>query len=377
MRALLLVLDGLGLGATPDADQYNSVGANTLGHLYEGRPSLRIPVLESLGLKAALCNTPEDCLTGLYGRMRPCSRGNESVVGHWELAGVVTDQPLNTFLSFPTELVHPIETEAGVTFLGNQTMSTAEALRTYAEEHLRTGRPILYTTASSAMQIAAHESVISRPALYRIATIARRHCERFRIGRVIARPFAGRDGTWTEGHGRADFPLAPPHTVLNSIAEMGIPVEGIGKIGDIFARSGVTRSHPVGGNAEAQAVIERLWNDPADAFLFANLPDFDSLGGHRRDLEGYADLLEQFDRWLGEFLVCVEPDDLVIITSDHGNDPALPGTDHTREDVPLLVVHQERVGNLGLRHTFADVAATLGHYFRVPLMEPLQGTSFL
>lgn len=378
MRALLLVVDGLGIGATPDADQFDSAGANTLGHLYECLPSLKIPVLESLGLKAALCGpSADEALTGVYGRLRPQSRGNESVVGHWELAGVVTQEPLASFTAFPQELVQAIEAEAGVTFIGNATASTAEALLGYGEEHLRTGHPILYTTASSALQIAGHEKALSRPTLYKIAGIARRHCDRYRIGRVIARPFTGQDGIWRETPGRYDFPIAPPHTILNSIAETGNPVEGIGKIGDIFAHSGVTRSHRAANNAEAQQIIAALWNDPSDAFLYANLPDFDTLFGHRRDPLGYASALEQFDQWLGEFLIGVESDDLILITSDHGNDPTYRGTDHTREDVPLLMVYQERADSLGLRHTLADVAATLGHYFRVPLMEPLAGTSFL
>lgn len=385
MRALLLVLDGLGVGATPDAAHFDSLEANTLGHLYQCIPSLELPALESLGLKEILTgcdSSPPSAggitgLTGAYGRMRPRSLGNETIVGHWEMAGVITEQALATFPQFPEELVRAIEAEADITFIGNDLSSTADVLHAFGEEHLLTGHPILYTTASSALQIAGHEAVIPRTRLYQIARIARRHCDQWRIGRVIARPFSGSGGIWSEAPGRHDYTMAPPHTVLNSIAETGIPVEGIGKIGDIFAQSGVTRAHRTTSNAEAQKVIEELWHSPNDAFLFANLPDLDTHFGHRRDPLGYADALMRFDTWLADFLIAVEPEDLIIITSDHGNDPTFRGTDHTREEVPLLVIHHDQTGPLGVRDTFADVAASLAHYFRVPLIDPLQGTSVL
>ena len=229
-------------------------------------------------------------------------------------------------------------------------------------EHMATGTSILYTSADSVLQIAAHESIVPLRRLYEICKIARRHCDAERIGRVIARPFIGEPGAFQRTAGRHDYAMLPPRTVLNAISESGKAVHGVGKISDIFAGSGVTASTPTASNAEGMLAIARLW--PAlDGLLFANLVDFDMLFGHRRNVAGYGDALLEFDRWLPSFIENVQPDDLVIITADHGNDPTWRGTDHTREEVPLLALHGGKAVSLGTRETFADVAATLAEFF--------------
>ncbi len=370
MRAVLFVLDGFGVGDAPDAAAFRPPGspeANTGGHIQEAVRDLELPTLFSLGLGEILAgrvfDPPARKTTGCYGRMRPRSAGNDTISGHWELAGVITETPFATFSSFPEELVAAIAEEAGVRFLGNTTGSTAALLEAYGEEHLRTGDPILYTTASSAFQIAAHTARVPLGRLYEIGRIARRHCDDRRIGRVIVKPFAGEPGHWAEAPGRHDYPIAPPHTILNTIAEAGLPVEGVGKISDLFAHSGVTRNHRTASNRESLETVARLWPLAPDALLLVNLGDFDTLYGHRRDPVGFARALEQFDDWLADFLEEADSDDLVLITADHGNDPTAPGTDHTREEVPILARYDGRTGPLGIRESFADVAATLAAFF--------------
>lgn len=268
-----------------------------------------------------------------------------------------------------------IEAEARVEFIGNYASSGTVILDKLGPEHSRTGNPILYTSADSVMQIAAHENVVPVPRLYGICEAARRHCDAYRIGRVIARPFEGEPGSFRRTPRRHDFSMRPPRTVLNALTDAEINVTGVGKINDIFAGSGISRSHPTGSNREGMSVIDQLWNSETEGLIFANLVDFDSLFGHRRDVDGYARALEEFDQWLGTFLARVSSDDLVIITADHGNDPTFRGTDHTREEVLLFVLHRGQACDLGRRKTFADVAATLSEFFRVGSWE--SGTSFL
>jgi len=367
MRALLIVLDSFAVGNAPDAARYNDQGADTVGHLYSEVPDIHLPTLFSLGLgeiiRGRVFDPPVRKCAASYGRMRPRSVGKDTITGHWELAGAITLDPFATFEHFPDQLVSAIGCEAKVEFLGNYARGGAIVLNELAEEHLRTGKPILYTSADSVMQIAVHERVMPRSRLYEICRIARRHCDEWHIGRVIARPFVGEPGNWRESPGRHDYSMVPPRTVLNAISEMGLPVEGVGKIGDIFACSGVTRSHPTTCNAESLQVIEQIWGSPQNGMLFANLGDFDSLYGHRRDPHGYARALEHFDDWLTDFLEEIDSDDLLIITGDHGNDPTFHGTDHTREEVPVIVRYDGRTGPLGIRDSFADVAATLTGFF--------------
>ncbi len=374
MRALLLVLDSVGVGGAPDAAKYGDEGANTLGHILERRPDLRLPNLEGLGLAAILHRQSGGVFGASFGRMRERSAGKDTTTGHWEIAGVILEQSFSTFESFPQEVVGAIEAEAGVTFLGNYARSGTTILEELGAEHLRTGNPILYTSADSVMQIAAHEDVVRIERLYEICKIARRHCDRWRIGRVIARPFEGQPGAFRRTARRHDFSMTPRRTVLNALLDSGTSVTGVGKISDIFAGSGISESRPTVSNAEGMRVIDELWNQDHDGLIFANLVDFDMLFGHRRDVAGYAVALEEFDHWLGTFLPRVQPDDLVIITADHGNDPAFRGTDHTREEVPLFALHRSESRDLGTRATYADVAATIAEFFTIDWPS---GVSFL
>ena len=373
MRALLIVLDSVGIGDAPDAAKYGDEGANTLGHIFEREPNLRLPTLDSLGLARLFGRDGE--VRASYGRMREQSAGKDTTTGHWELAGVILEEPFAVYEHFPAELVHAIEREAGVEFIGNYPRSGTVILDELGPEHVRSGRPILYTSADSVLQIAAHEEVIAIERLYKICEIARRHADSFRIGRVIARPFVGSEGAFKRTTRRHDFSIQPPRTVLNALSDAKVDVIGVGKISDIFAGCGISESHPTSSNAEGMSHIERLWRERRDGLVFANLVDFDMMFGHRRDVSGYADALREFDDWLATFLEQIEADDLVIITADHGNDPTFRGTDHTREQVPLFVLHQSARRDLGTRNTYADVAATISNLFQLPTWP--KGCSFL
>jgi phosphopentomutase len=369
VRALLLVLDSVGIGGAPDAAEYGDEGANTLGHILESAPELRLPNLDSLGLPELLPTHGSDGSRTTYrsshGKMEERSAGKDTTTGHWEIAGVILEEPFATFERFPDDLVRAIERDADVQFIGNYPQSGTTILGELGAEHVRTGKPILYTSADSVLQIAAHEQVIRIDRLYDICTVARQHADRFRIGRVIARPFTGPEGNFSRTSRRHDFSMEPPRTILNAIGENGRVVIGVGKISDIFAGQGITESFPTEGNADGMQRIADEWARLEDGLIFANLVDFDMLYGHRRDLTGYAQALEQFDQWLGQFMAQVLPDDLVIITADHGNDPTHRGTDHTREQVPLFVLHKNEKRALGVRETYADVAATLADYFEL------------
>ena len=394
MRALLIVLDSVGVGDAPDAEQYGDAGANTLGHILEGQPDLALPNLCSLGLAEVLavagdavpgwsqtlgpratCRGQRPRLQASYGRMQERSAGKDTTTGHWEIAGAILDEPFAVFERFPDELVRAIERDAGVEFIGNYARSGTTVLEELGQEHVRIGKPILYTSADSVLQIAAHEEVIPIERLYSICEVARKHADAARIGRVIARPFLGDSGNFKRTSRRHDYSMQPPRTVLNAISEAGLPVIGVGKISDIFAGSGVTESFPTASNAEGMQRIEELWRGRRDGLIFANLVDFDMHFGHRRDVAGYAQALQEFDVWLGDFLPQISGDDLVIITADHGNDPTFRGTDHTREQVPLFVLDGWKPRDLGTRETFADVAATLAEFFAIPAWRA--GTSFL
>jgi phosphopentomutase len=362
-RALLIVLDSVGAGHAPDAEAYGDAGANTLGHILERHPGLKIPHLDSLGLRLALDlaaggagGLPE---RGAVGVMTELSAGKDTTTGHWEIAGATLEKPFAVFEKFPPELVAAIEKDAGVTFIGNKAASGTTILEELGAEHVATGHPILYTSADSVLQIAAHEEVVPLEKLYEICKIARRHCDPLAIGRVIARPFLGEAGNFRRTSNRHDYSLIPPRTVLNDLQDAGIPVIGVGKISDIFAGCGISESHPTKSNADGMETIDRLWASGRPGFVFANLVDFDMLFGHRRDVAGYAAALEEFDTWLGGFLPRVQPIDLVIITADHGNDPTWTGSDHTRERVPVLVLHGTRSENLGILSGYHFVADSL------------------
>jgi len=362
------VLDSAGVGHAPDAGDYGDAGADTLGHILEKCPDLRLPALDRLGLPLALQlarGEPAAARPGLgsVGVMTELSAGKDTTTGHWEIAGAVLEEPFAVFEQFPDELVSAIEREAGVSFLGNKPASGTAILEELGPAHLATGRPILYTSADSVLQIAASEDLVPPEQLYKICRIARAHCDAYRIGRVIARPFVEKDGRFHRTAHRHDFSLLPPPTVLNDLRDAGIPVAGVGKISDIFAGSGISQSFPTGSNAEGMAVISRLWAEAEPGLIFANLVDFDMLYGHRRDVDGYARALAEFDAWLAGFLPRVAPEDLLIITADHGNDPTWPGSDHTRERVPVFRLFGGRNENLGVIQGYGFVARTLREAF--------------
>lgn len=360
MRSLLIVLDSVGVGAAPDADRTGDVSADTLGHVI-ARTGLALPTLDALGL-ARIMGRGGGTPAASWGRMRPRATGKDSTTGHWEIAGVELAEPFATYDAFPAALIGAIEAEAGLRFLGNLPASGTAIIERLGPEHLRTGRPILYTSADSVLQIAAHEAVIPPERLYALCGIARRHADPWRVGRVIARPFTGEPGGFRRTPHRHDFVMQPPRTVLDALGEAGLPVIGIGKVGDLFAGRGLTRSHSTESNAEGMRRIGELWPSVRDGLVFANLVDFDTEFGHRRDPAGYARALARLDAWLAAFLPHVAPEDLLIVTADHGNDPTHHGTDHTREEVPLLLRHGGRRDALGTRDGFGDVAATLARF---------------
>ena len=375
MRALLIVIDGVGCGGAPDAADYGDAAADTLGHVLDRVPDLSLPTLWSLGLGRVLGRRPTVRPAGSYGVMCERSAGKDSTSGHWELAGALLDQPFGHFDRFPPELVADIERDAGVRFVGNVAASGTAILDELGPDHLRTGDPILYTSADSVLQIAAHTRVMTCDRLYAVCDVARRHADRYRVGRVIARPFTGEPGAFVRTAGRHDFSMVPPPTVLDALRAAGVTVTSVGKTADLFAGRGFTASHPTTSDGQGMAVTDRLWRDAADGLTFVNLVDFDTAYGHRRDVAGFAAALAAFDEWLGRFLPNVAGDDLLIVTADHGNDPTFRGTDHTRERVPLLVRHGGPAADLGERATFADVAATLADAFGLDRWAT--GTSFL
>ena len=367
MRALLVVLDSVGVGHAPDAQKYGDEGANTLGHIFAALPDFQLPNLAALGLDELIGRGNGEGRTyqTSYGKMREQSAGKDTTTGHWELAGLIVSEPFSVFEKFPEPLVSAIEDEAGIQFIGNYPRSGTTILEELGREHLATGKPILYTSADSVLQIAAHEKIVPIERLYEICRIARNKADAYRIGRVIARPFIGEPGAFQRTTRRHDFSIKPDATILNALLAAGFKVKSVGKISDIFAGEGISESYPAESNRQGMEEIERLWAADDDSLIFANLVDFDMMYGHRRDVKGYAASLLEFDKWLGRFKEQIRPDDLVIITADHGNDPTFAGTDHTREEVPLLVFHKRESRNLGTRSTYADVAASLAEFFQL------------
>ena len=372
-RALVLVLDSVGCGQAPDAARYGDAGADTLGHILSARPDLKVPNLMNLGLSAIVGRDGEVGATEVGATevgataaiLSPTAAGKDTTSGHWELMGAALDEPFATFDPIPSDLREQLEKAAGATFIGGYAASGTTVLDELGATHLQTGKPILYTSADSVLQIAAHEEMFGLERLYEICRAVRAIADDWRIGRVIARPFVGKAGDWQRTSNRRDYSLVPPRTILNALQDAQIATLGIGKISDIFAGNGIGETLPTKSNAAGMETIAREWNAGRQGLLFANLVDFDMLYGHRRDVNGYADALEQFDAWLGEFLPQINDDDLLIITADHGNDPTMPGTDHTRENVPVLMMSGGQKQWLGRREGFAAVAATLAVYFGV------------
>lgn len=313
------------------------------------------------GLNAVLSDGQPAAIAAI---LSPLAAGKDTTSGHWELMGAALKEPFATFDPIPSQLRAQLENATGETFIGGYAASGTMVLDDLGAQHLATGKPILYTSADSVLQIAAHEETFGLERLTTICQRARQVADCWQVGRVIARPFVGASGNWQRTPNRRDFSLAPPRTVLNALQDAKIETLGIGKISDIFAGSGLSASLPTKSNAAGMETIAREWA-ARQGLLFANLVDFDSLFGHRRDVAGYADALEQFDLWLGEFESQINPDDLVIITADHGNDPTMPGSDHTRENVPVLIKYGGQRKWLGRRAGFANVAATIADYFGI------------
>jgi phosphopentomutase len=368
-RVFLIVLDSVGVGGMPDAAGYGDEGANTLGHIAERskrRGGLELPNLGKLGLGniLPLRGVPAALAPrGSWGRMAERSRGKDTIAGHWELMGIVLDKAFALFPDgFSPELIDDFKRRAGVAaVLGNKAASGTEIIAELGAEHVRGGWPIVYTSADSVFQIAAHEEVIPLERLYGMCREARSLCDEWRIGRVIARPFVGGAGSFSRTANRRDFPMLPPSsTVLDVLLQNGLEVVAIGKIENIFAGQGIGRSRPSHGNAEGMRFLEEEAGSLCRGLVFANLVDFDMLYGHRNDVAGYAAALEEFDRGLPRLLAKLGPADLLVVTADHGCDPAFPGTDHTREYVPLLAYGPALpVAPLGTRDTFADVGASI------------------
>jgi phosphopentomutase len=382
-RVIWIVLDSVGIGELPDAADYGDVGRTTLGHIAESRP-LALANLLRLGL-ANIAPLPHlhaaASPLGAYGKGATHSPGKDTTTGHWEMAGVWLDQAFPTYPhGFPRELIAEFEKQIGRGTLGNKPASGTEIIKELGEEHVRTGRPIVYTSGDSVFQIAAHEDVIPIAELYRMCEIARKLLDGpNRVGRVIARPFAGTPGHFARTTRRHDYAVDPPKPMLlDVLAERGVPVFGIGKIHDIYNGRGVEKYVTTTGNADGMAKLTAALNERKNGLIFCNLVDFDMLYGHRKDVEGFAQSIEEFDRMLGPFLKLLSGSDLLLITADHGcdPDPRWATTDHSREYVPILAYSPDSGAgvNLGVRSTLADMGQTIAQNFggKIP-----HGKSFL
>jgi phosphopentomutase len=380
-RVIVIVMDSVGIGELPDAAAYGDEGSNTLGNI-SAHVRLQLPTLSALGLTRLVAlrdqPAPPAAPMAAYGRMREASPGKDSVTGHWELMGLVLDRPFPTFPNgFPPEVIEAFEARIGRKTMANVVGSGTDVMERFGADHMRTGRPIVYTSADSVFQILAHELVIPIEEQYAICRAAYELVvEGMGVGRVIARPFVGLPGAFKRTANRHDFAAVPPaETLLDRLVAAGVPVHAVGKIHDLFAGRGTSTTQPTASDDEGVDAIEALLDGPDRGLVFANLVDFDTLYGHRNDVAGYARNLERFDARLAELLPRLRPDDLLIVTADHGNDPTTPSTDHSREHVPLLVLGAgSRPVPLGDRATFADLGQTLAGVFGVtPLAH---GTSF-
>lgn len=381
-RVVLITLDGVGVGGQPDAFEYGDQDACTLPHVAERCGGLHLPTMEKLGLGRVVPIVGVDAVSApsaLYGRMLERSSGKDTTTGHWELAGLVQDQPFATYPEgFPDAVIAAFSDLAGVPPLGNYAASGTEILKQLGEEHLSTGRPIVYTSVDSVFQIAAHEDVLSRKQLYALCEGMRKVLDEYRVGRVIARPFVGQSAdNFERTAGRRDFAMPPQgDTLLDRLQKAGLTVSGVGKISDIFAGKGIDRSVKSSDNADGMGKTRQALSEIDRGIVFTNLVDFDMLYGHRLDALGFGRALEAFDLWLADFLTDFTRGDVLVITADHGCDPTTAGTDHTRESVPLLVWHPdlEKGQDIGVRASFADVAATIAEMFG---LDGLVGKSFL
>jgi phosphopentomutase len=378
-RVIWIVLDSVGIGAMPDADAYGDAGSNTLGNIARRR-KLHLPHLRRLGLAniAPLAGLePDPQPAGAFGKCTLASPGKDTTTGHWEMVGIHLAKPFPIYPhGFPPEVIAEFERRIGRKTLGNKPASGTEIIKELGEEHLRTGSPIVYTSADSVFQIAAHEAVIPVPELYRICDIARELLRgQHEVGRVIARPFEGEPGHWVRTANRHDYAVPPPPgMLLDRLHEQRVPVHAIGKIADVFLNRGITSSVKTKNNADGMdKTVQALREHPA-GLIFVNLVDFDQLYGHRNDAEGYAKALESVDQWLPSLTLAEK--DLLILTADHGCDPTTPSTDHSREYTPLLASGPQvrSAVNLGTRQTLSDIGQTVAENFGTKIEK---GTSFL
>ncbi len=380
-KVVLIVIDSLGIGDLPDAWKYGDVGSNTLGNLAKAVNGVRLPNLQAMGLgnlgrfKGII---PTKHPMGAYGKMAEKSPGKDTTTGHWELAGIILNKPFPTYPNaFPADLIKSFEEKTGLKVLGNKVASGTEIINELGQEHVNTGYPIVYTSADSVFQIAAHEDIISVSRLYELCQTAREMLTGdHAVGRVIARPFIGGEGSFTRTFRRHDFSLVPPEpNLLTKMANQDLTVAAVGKIKDIFAGFGITKSAATKDNMEGIDRTLEFIKEPFKGLIFTNLVEFDMLYGHRNDYVGYAKALEDLDNRIPEISETLGANDILIITADHGCDPTTVSTDHSREYVPLLITGNlvSSGTNLGIRDTFADVAATISEIFGLDF---LPGDSF-
>lgn len=390
MQAILLIIDSFGVGALPDAGLYGDEGSNTALHICEAMPLKKWHWLQKLGFGncASLLGhslpgcEPARSPMASFGVMKEVSSGKDTTTGHWELAGIILDKPFHTFPkafpSFPEELVKKIEKQTGFKILGNKSASGTAIIEEFGKAHIKGEGLIVYTSADSVLQIAAHEEIIPVKELYKVCEIVRKLCNPYNVGRVIARPFIGIPGKFIRTDSRKDFSMLPTgKTILDQLQKNGVQTIGIGKIGDIFKEQGLDLSyHDKGNKACLERTLECMKKNEQNRFIFINLVDTDMLFGHRRQIKGYHDAVQKIDDALPKILDQMSKKDLLIISADHGCDPGFKGTDHTREHVPLLVYQkQAKSGNLGIRDSFCDVAQSLASFFKVPAMG--HGKSFI
>lgn len=381
-RVVLIVLDSVGIGEMPDADLYNDVGSNTIGNISKKVGGLKLPNLENLGLgnidgTEGINKTTNP--TGAFGKCAEISKGKDTVTGHWEMSGVILEKPLNTYPNgFPSSIINEFEEKIGKKIIGNKVASGTEIIKELGDEHVKTGCPIIYTSADSVFQIAAHEDIISLDELYKMCRIAREMLVGEKtVGRIIARPFIGESGNYTRTSNRRDFALDPfGKTMLEYVKEAALNVMAVGKIEDIFNGKGVTEAVHIKNNMDGVDRTIEYIKQQKEGLIFTNLVDFDMLFGHRNDPAGYANALIEFDNRLPEIISSLNEDDILIITADHGCDPTTESTDHSREYIPLLVYGKKLKANvnIGVRDCFCDIGKTVLN--ALDIKNELPGTSF-
>lgn len=381
-RVVLIVLDSVGIGEMPDADLYNDVGSNTIGNISKKVGGLKLPNLEKLGLgnidgAEGINKTTNP--TGIFGKCAEISKGKDTVTGHWEMSGVILEKPLNTYPNgFPSSIISEFEEKIGKKIIGNKVASGTEIIKELGDEHVKTGCPIIYTSADSVFQIAAHEDIITLDELYKMCRIAREMLVGEKtVGRIIARPFIGESGNYTRTSNRRDFALDPfGKTMLEYVKEAALNVMAVGKIEDIFNGKGVTEAVHIKNNMDGVDRTIEYIKQQKEGLIFTNLVDFDMLFGHRNDPAGYANALIEFDNRLPEIISSLNEDDILIITADHGCDPTTESTDHSREYIPLLVYGKKLKANvnIGVRDCFCDIGKTVLN--ALDIKNELPGTSF-